>query len=76
VDYLQSQDRIHRISQTKECNIYKLIAKDTIDEYIDELLYKKNKIAGFIQGDIKTIEHEEYLTKEELINILGESHVQ
>ncbi|HOV23363.1 MAG TPA: DEAD/DEAH box helicase [Candidatus Marinimicrobia bacterium] len=72
VDYLQSQDRIHRISQTKECKIYKLIAKSTIDEYIDEIIYKKHKLAEYVQGDIENIEKQEYLTKEEILNILGE----
>lgn len=71
VDYLQSQDRIHRISQTKVCNIIKLIAKNTIDEYIDELLYKKSKIAGYIQGDTDKIQEAQYLTKTDLLNILG-----
>jgi len=72
IDYLQSQDRIHRITQTKTCNIIKIIAKDTVDEYIDEILFKKQKIAQYLQGDIKTItEEKEYLTKEELLKILG-----
>jgi SWI/SNF-related matrix-associated actin-dependent regulator 1 of chromatin subfamily A len=72
VDYLQSQDRIHRISQTKPCNIVKIIAKDTVDQYIDEILYKKQKVAQFLQGDIEEIQEEkEYLTKEEIIRILG-----
>ena len=70
-DYLQSQDRIHRISQTKECRIYKLIAKNTIDEYIDEIIYKKQKWAEFVQGDINNAEIKQYLTKEEILNILG-----
>ena len=71
VDYLQSQDRIHRISQTKECRIYKLIAKNTIDEYIDEIICKKHKLAKYIQGDTDSIESNQYLTKEELLDILG-----
>lgn len=72
VDYLQSQDRIHRISQTKECRIYKLIAKNTIDEYVDEIIYKKHKLAEYIQGDIDNIESKQYLTKEEILHILGD----
>lgn len=72
VDYLQSQDRIHRISQTRECKIYKLIAKNTIDEYIDELIYKKHKLAEYVQGDIDSIENRQWLTKEKILNILGD----
>ncbi len=71
VDYLQSQDRIHRITQTKECRIYKLIARNTIEEYIDEIIYKKHKLAEYVQGDKDDIEVARYLTKEEILSILG-----
>ena len=72
VDYLQSQDRIHRISQTKECRIYKLIAKNTIDEYIDEIIYKKHKLAEYVQGDTDNIvQDKRFITKEHLLEILG-----
>lgn len=72
VDYLQSQDRIHRISQHKDCKIIILIAKNTIDEYIEEVLTKKKSIAEFVQGDADNINlPKELLTKEDLIKILG-----
>lgn len=72
VDYLQSQDRIHRISQTKVCNIIKIIAKETVDEYIDDILFRKQDVAQYIQGDkVSMAKEREYLTKEELFNILG-----
>ena len=51
-DYLQAQDRIHRISQKKECYIYNLIMKDSIDEWIDKLLQAKELSAQLGQGDI------------------------
>ena len=74
VDYLQSQDRIHRISQTKECTIYKLLAKNTVDEYVDKLIDVKKDIAGYVQGDIECLETESYeflLNKHELLEMLG-----
>lgn len=72
-DYLQSQDRIHRIGQTKECNIIKLIATNTIDEYTDEILEKKESVAKFALGDITELKHRShYLSKEDLMRILGE----
>ena len=40
-DYLQAQDRIHRISQTRECYIHNMIATDTVDEWVDILLTAK-----------------------------------
>ena len=51
-DYLQAQDRIHRISQSRECFIHNLIARDTIDEWVDVLLTAKYRAAQLSQGDI------------------------
>ena len=51
-DYLQAQDRIHRISQTEGCFVHNLIAKDTIDEWVDALLNAKYQAAQLSQGDI------------------------
>ncbi len=50
-DYLQAQDRIHRISQTKTCNIYNLMVKDSIDIWVDLLLKAKQNAAFLTQGD-------------------------
>jgi len=74
VDYLQSQDRIHRLSQEKECNIYKILAKNTIDEYIDRIIDIKGEVAGYIQGDLCKLNTEIYdflKNKNELLGILG-----
>ena len=71
-DYLQSQDRIHRISQTKKCNIIKLIARNTIDEYTDEILEKKELVAKYALGDSNNLDMKrQCLSKEDLLNILG-----
>lgn len=51
-DYLQAQDRIHRISQKKPCYIYNLVMSDSIDEWIDILLQSKDLAAKLGQGDI------------------------
>lgn len=51
-DYLQAQDRIHRISQMKTCYIHNLIAEDSIDEWVDSLLDIKQQAAFMAQGDI------------------------
>ena len=51
-DYIQAQDRIHRISQTEKCFVHNIIAKGTIDEWVDELLNAKFQAAQLTQGDI------------------------
>lgn len=51
-DYLQAQDRIHRISQKKQCNIYNLIVTNSIDLWVDKLLKAKQCAAFLTQGDI------------------------
>lgn len=51
-DYLQAQDRIHRISQTASCYIYNLVLRDSIDEWVDALLTAKHVAAKLGQGDI------------------------
>lgn len=51
-DYLQAQDRIHRISQDKVCYIYNIIMRNSIDEWIDVLLGAKENAASLVQGDI------------------------
>lgn len=51
-DYLQAQDRIHRISQTEDCYIHNLVAENTIDEWVDVLLHAKYQAAQLAQGDI------------------------
>ena len=51
-DYLQAQDRIHRISQDRVCHVYNLIMRDSIDEWIEALLHSKRVAAQLAQGDI------------------------
>lgn len=51
-DYLQAQDRIHRVSQTKTCYVYNLIMSDSVDEWVDSLIEEKRLAALLTQGDI------------------------
>ena len=50
--YLQAQDRIHRISQKKTCQIYNLYIENSIDEYIDKLVRAKHIASQLASGDI------------------------
>lgn len=59
-DYLQAQDRIHRISQTKTCYVYNLMIKTSIDEWINSLIEAKHYAALLAQGDIPLTEYTRY----------------
>jgi SNF2 family DNA or RNA helicase len=56
-DYLQAQDRIHRISQKKECHIWNLVAAGTVDDWVDMLLAAKHLAAQLALGDIEPGEY-------------------
>jgi SNF2 family DNA or RNA helicase len=58
-DYLQAQDRIHRISQERICFVTNLIGEGTIDEWVDVLLSAKQLAAKLAQGDITKDEYEQ-----------------
>jgi SNF2 family DNA or RNA helicase len=51
-DYLQAQDRIHRISQERECFITTLTLPGSIDEWVDDLLIAKELSAKLSLGDV------------------------
>jgi SNF2 family DNA or RNA helicase len=58
-DYLQAQDRIHRISQKKTCFVTNLVGKSTVDEWVDVLLAAKALAAQLAQGDITKAQYKE-----------------
>lgn len=73
-DYLQAQDRIHRISQTKTCYVYNLVMENSIDEWVDVLLRSKELAAKLGQGDIEKDEYKsiaEYEFTDVLTKILA-----
>ena len=56
-DYLQAQDRIHRISQTQTCYVWNLLCSGTVDEWVDSLLAAKRLAAQLAQADISVEEY-------------------
>ena len=73
-DYLQAQDRIHRISQTKPCTVTNLLAEHTVDEWVDVLLAAKQLAAKLSQGDITQKQYEaeaSYAFGEMIRDVLG-----
>lgn len=65
----QATDRAHRIGQKNQVTIYKLIAKDSIEEKIIGLQEKKKQLAGqFLEGEGISAAS---LTREDLMEILN-----
>lgn len=64
----QATDRAHRIGQTNTVNVYRLIARDTIEEKIVDLQARKSELADRILGGEGV--GSAGLTREELMELL------
>ena len=65
----QATDRAHRIGQTKDVTVFKLIAKDTIEEKIVKLQETKKELAdAVLSGETRSLGA---MSKEELLALLG-----
>lgn len=47
----QCEDRIHRIGSTVPANIYTIITKNTVDEYVHNLVFTKEGMSKYIVDD-------------------------
>ena len=52
--FQQSADRIHRIGQTQKCTIITLIAKDTYDERVQEILENKEILSNYLVDGVNS----------------------
>lgn len=76
-DYLQAQDRIHRISQKRTCYIHNIIVNGSIDEWIDVLLGSKQNAASLTQGDVSLEKYRkvaDYSFGDMIKDILNQKH--
>ena len=64
----QATDRVHRIGQQKNVQVFKLITKDTFEEKIDRLIHKKQDLfEKYLEKDEEIFKN---LTRQELIELL------
>jgi len=63
-DYLQAQDRIHRISQKQKCYVHNLIMRESIDEWVELLLESKRLAAQLVQDDISLEYYKRHMSYE------------
>ena len=61
----QATDRVHRIGQSRGVQVFKLVVKETIEEYIHELIERKRRLFEGIIGATEA----EPITREELLEI-------
>ena len=67
----QATDRAHRIGQTREVTVYKVIVGKTVEERILELQRTKAELAdAVVQGDVSSTSLSS-LTREDLLDLLG-----
>lgn len=51
----QAEDRTHRIGAKENVTIYTLVAKNTIDEVVEDIVYHKGEIADYlVDGQLKS----------------------
>lgn len=65
----QATDRIHRIGQTRNVQVYKLVTKGTLEEKIDEIINRKRILfERFVEQDNEIFKN---LSREDLLNLLS-----
>lgn len=69
-DKIQAEDRCHRIGTTKPVNIYTIITKNTVDERVHDILYKKSVMIDYMINNKLDIK-----SNPELLNVILKDNI-
>jgi len=75
-DDIQAENRAHRVGQTKEVEVIRLVTKDTIDEQIYELGQLKVQLDQRVSGEIDSEEKQHAKTEQAGAKIVEEMLAQ
>jgi SWI/SNF-related matrix-associated actin-dependent regulator 1 of chromatin subfamily A len=64
---LQAEDRCHRIGQEKPVTVYKLVSRDTVDQYIYQMQERKAKMSAAIMESAATEDFDEKKERQAVI---------
>ena len=67
---LQAMDRAHRIGQTKQVVVYRIIAENTIDEKIIERAEMKKRLDNIVIQQGRLVDQTKKLGKDEMLNMI------
>lgn len=59
--FLQQQDRIHRIGQTKDCRYYLLVTNSPVEQGLIDKLKMKQELRDFVLEDILAKDQEQFM---------------
>ena len=59
--FLQQQDRIHRIGQTKDCRYYLLVTNSPVEQGLIDKLKMKQELRDFVLEDILAKAQEQFM---------------
>jgi SNF2 family DNA or RNA helicase len=70
LDWLQSQDRIHRFSQDRDVKVFLVEAENTLDQRIEGVLERKESMQAYILGDNDVLTQSAYISFGDIQNVL------
>jgi transcription termination factor 2 len=70
----QAIDRVHRIGQTRDVDVYEITAENTVEERILKLQEQKRQLARGVMDDKAGKLNVNRLTRDEILFLFNRSH--